>query len=183
MGSQTSNPDSILTDFDRDVTNDVEMIILNNDPNGQKGTRVKFQFPPKVISEQKRANFITVPYTAGWEPIKWYIYSEARALTLEAEWIATGDSANNFSAGAIAEMMRDIKRYFYQASPKGKTYPAVRLKIWEIVPKAAFFRLHGLTINFGPEITKDANANVFYPLYSKATFNLELVTNLSAEVS
>ena len=181
--------DSGLSEFDRSVLEKFEMVILN--PKATEGTKIPFQFPPKVVADQKQAIFNVTAFPAGWEPIKVYYGSEARVLTVEAEWISTDDPSkgNNYTAENIAQIFRDIRQYYYQATigvggaggGKNSTYPTVRVRAYEIVPTAAFFRLMSFNVAYGPEMASSAEDGQVLPVYAKTTFSLELVTTNTAD--
>jgi hypothetical protein len=157
--------DSILGQFDQNVTNNVQMTIV--------GQPVKFQFPPRVTSDTKTSNWKTI-WFPSWEPIKYYWGSEARAITMEAEWMASGSV---WTPSAISKQLQDIRAYFYDAKVGGD-YPLVRLKIYDIVPSSAPFRLMDFGVSYGDAIK---GGNGIFPLYSKGTFKLELATQVAGK--
>lgn len=167
--------DSILAPFDAEVTDSVILKI-----GGKPGsTQIRFQFPPKITSDAKTSNWKSV-FQASWEPLKYYWGSEARKVTLEAEWIATGRGL--FSGPVIAAQLQAVKRYFYAATVGKGPYPLVLLTAYEIVQGPAPFRLMDYSTSFGPELVKsggDTGSAGFYPLYSKMTLSLELATTVS----
>jgi hypothetical protein len=159
--------DSILSPFDRSVANGVQMKIAGED--------IKFQFPPKVTGDSKNSNWETI-WFPSWEPIKYYWGSEARVITVEAEWMATGSV---WTPRAIAGQMRKIREYFYGAKVGGSVYPLVKLKIYDIVPSLANFRMMDFSVSFGDGIAGGAG---LFPIYSKGTFKLELATKVTGKV-
>lgn len=160
--------DSILAPFDSQVANSVILRV--------GGKRIQFQFPPRITSDGKSSNWKSI-FQASWEPLKIYWGSEARKLSFEAEWIATGSGV--FTPQGIAEQMRTVKEYFYSAQVGRGPYPLVKLKAYEIVPSEAPFRLMDFSDSLGETLVRSGGA--IFPLYSKMTLSLELATNISGK--
>ena len=159
--------DEKLTQFDEDITESVFLSV--------EGRQIIFQFPPRITSDSKSANWKSI-FQASWEPLKIYWGSEARKLSFEAEWIAT---SNVFTPTFIAEQMRAVKEYFYAARVGKGPYPLVFLEAYEIVPSEAPFRLMDFSESFGETFVRSGGA--IHPLYSKMSLGLELATNISGK--
>lgn len=166
--------DGILAPFDAQVANSVSMVLLGvQSETGRGDVSVKFQFPPRVTADSKTSNWKSV-FQASWEPLKYYWGSESRAITVEAEWMASGSV---WTPQAIATQLRDIRGYFY-AAKVGGDYPQVRLQIYDIVPSSAPFRLMDFGVSYGDAIKGGAG---IFPLYSKGSFKLELATQIKGK--
>jgi hypothetical protein len=135
MADEKANGDPGLCPFDKKVVNQAVLEIFGSD---QKGTNIPFQFPPKVTSDKKDAEFDSKSLMRH-EPFKLYKGSSARALTVELEYICS--DSKNFNPKKVAQIERDIKSYFYRANTgfgevKSKPrYPKVRFRAYEVVPE------------------------------------------------
>lgn len=177
-------PGTGLTNFDFQLAGSVIFRIRGR---GGGLFDVPFQFPPKITNETKTSNW-DEQNIASFEPLKIYMGSGPRALTFEAEYIATDDpSIGDFTPSNIASILRSVKEYYYAASVSEQTrtaYPAVDLQIYQIVPELASFRMMDLSLSYGEQLVVESQANEFapvdgteaFPLYSKMTVRLELVT-------
>ena len=99
-------PDTSLTDFDRRLAEMPRLTI----GAASAGNIIPFQFPPRVTADVKSSKW-DVQDVRSYEPLKWYAGSEARAMTMEFEYIAT-DSF--FTPMVIGNITKGIKEYFYK---------------------------------------------------------------------
>lgn len=150
---------------------------------------INFQFPPLVKSDQKKANWKTIDQ-ASFEPVAFYMGSEARAISLQWEYVVTSKNSSGstkWNIDRITKMLRNIKAYFYVTLSEGAeatTFPLFHLKLFEYAPlddKYSTWRGTNVSITpSGPLITD--NDKSFYMKHT-ITANLELMTQNNPIIS
>lgn len=157
-----------LADVDVFLKDDVLLKIQGE--GGGPFTRIPFQFPPRITSDVKTANWKEA-FQASYEPLAIWMGSEARTIRLEAEYIVS----SRFTAQRISILMHAVKAYFYNNAKN--IFPKVKLSIYEIVGITggiATFRAKSVSITYGDGIIQDGA--FAFPLYSKFSMELALTT-------
>lgn len=135
--------------------------------------RLLLQFPPKILSDSKSANWEEKPL-ASFEPLSMWMGAAARKITMEITYVVSGDS---FSTAQIAFYTKKVKAYFYRGLDKGANdIPIVKLKFYDHVgtQSPADFRLLDVNITHGETIIKDSKG--VFPLLTKINISAALVT-------
>jgi len=162
-------PDENLIPFEKALLCDIELIMPKSGL-GAGGGKVKFQFPPKIISESNSINWSEIAVFSS-EPVAIARGATARQVQMEWEYIATSDV---FTGAKIAEELRRVKLYFVTNAEK---FPTVMVRYGEILPELIPFRLMDVNIQYGPELV--IHQSKPYPLYSKCTLTMKIATNLT----
>lgn len=140
-------------------------------PGGGSGL-VKLQFPPRIVSDTKSADWKEDP-KFSYEPIVLFQGSAPRKITMELVYIVDGQQ---FTAQTIANITKKIKAYFYRTIKGGSKIPIVKIRFYahvgQVVP--ADFRLLDVNITHGDTIIKDKDG--VFPLLTKITINAALTT-------
>lgn len=149
---------------------------------GDKGAGViPFQFPPRITGDSKDNKWTDIHNTHAWEPVKMWEGSNARRITLQAIYVATGSTINGVSwtPANVALVTRAYKQYFY-SQPGDRVFPAVELKMYEHVPQSAQgnakFRMMNVNIKPGSEIIVVEGA--IFPLRVEVDITLEQTTRI-----
>lgn len=179
-------------------TNAVATIDKSGFPTGPG--RLLLQFPPKIISDGKSADWKEEP-RASYEPLVIWQGASARRITIELTYIIDGGI---FNAAMVALLTKKIKGYFYrdiQSTGGIIQIPLLMLQFYDHVGKkqAAAFRMLDVGITHGDTIIRDAgNFRVgapnsasglpikvsgeqflgTFPLLTKITMNCALVTRV-----
>lgn len=157
-------PDSSLVQFDKDLVNNIQFIVLNN-------INIQFQFAPKIVSDSNSSKWIEEDIL-GHEPLAIQAGASARQIVMEWEYVATD---NKFTPETISGELRKLKGYFFDFTEA--KYPLVHVKFTEVLPVLTPFRMLDINIQHGPEMV--GKGNKFYPLYSKCSVTLKMATNLA----
>lgn len=141
------------------------------------GTKVQFQFPPKITSESNNWNVKLSKDLQSYGPLKVLAGMGGRTINVEWEYIATDKI---FNGAFIAATLRNLKKYFYEfraaGSKQNAVHPVVSFQYGAIVPSAVNFRMMNMTITYGIELVIQ-NSDLF-PLYTKVAIVLEMATTL-----
>lgn len=145
--------------------------------NGGGPGRLKLQFPPRIVSDSKSANW-QEENKGSYEPLLIWLGSNARKITLELTYIVDG---NQFTTATIANITKTVKAYFYREIQDNQNIPIVKMVVYNHMDTGtkADFRLLDANITHGDTIIKD-NAGTF-PLLTKITINAALVTQIQSK--
>ena len=140
-------------------------------PGGGSGL-VKLQFPPRIVSDVKSADWKEDP-KFSYEPIVLFQGSTPRKITMELVYIVDGQQ---FTTQTIANITKKIKAYFYRTIKGGSSIPIVKIRFYAHVGQQvpADFRLLDCNITHGETIIRDS-AGVF-PLMTKISITAALTT-------
>src|SRR5882672_101550 len=111
-------------------------------PGGGSG-KLTLQFPPKITSDSKSANW-QEENKGSYEPLLIWLGSNARKITVELTYIVDG---NQFTTDVIANITKVVKAYFYREIKDGQNIPIVKLQIYNHIDpnSVADFRLMDVT--------------------------------------
>lgn len=76
---------------------------------------IYFQFPPKVTSDGRKADWKTKPSAAQTEPIVTYASSQPREFTWQWVYIYEGNGADDWGVQKITRQLRKLRGYFQRA--------------------------------------------------------------------
>ena len=169
-----------LTRYDSLTLGEIRMKIQGEPVSGfpDGNNTIEFQFPPKIVTDGKTTKWHTSWADYAWEPVKHWKGNGARAITLKAEYVVTGDTWN---IDKISKMMKRYKSYFY-STIKGGVLPVFEIKMYRQAPESGrdpAFR--GMSIDIRPGEEYIVQNDQRYPLYTEVSLNLELVTNIEKE--
>lgn len=153
----------------------IDQVDIRGDPSGFKLNSSNIQFPPKLLRDSKSANF-KESNAASYEPFKVYSGSNARAISIEFQWVVGG----NFTASKIWDTVNGVKSYFYTGYLGSglEQYPAVIINDFYnyIHDQRTSWRMTNLDISFGEELI-GVNNNWLH-LHTKMVMSLESATQL-----
>lgn len=172
-----------LIPFDQELATNTVSIELVAQPNpisgfpggpGGGGGKLQLQFPPKITSDGKSANW-QEENKGSYEPLLIWLGSNPRKVTIELTYIVDG---NQFTTDVIANITKNIKAYFYREIQDNENIPIVRLQIYNHMDPngQADFRLLDVGFSHGDTIIQDGNGQ--FPLLTKVTINAALVTQV-----
>lgn len=171
-----------LIQFDQDLANAVSIEFvaqpdpISGFPSGPGGGsgRLDLQFPPKITSDSKSANW-QEENKGSYEPLLIWLGSNARKVTIELTYIVDG---NQFTTAAIANITKVVKAYFYREIQDNKNIPIVKMLMYNHMDpnSSADFRLLDANISHGETIIQDGSGQ--FPLLTKITINAALVTQV-----
>lgn len=121
------------------------------DDKGNFGPKVDFQFPPKVLSDSRRADYSTIAtMPSQTEPLVQWAGADSRKITLQITYIADGI----FDCNRIHAQLRLIRGYFEKVKmdmDKNKLADrlAVKLQLWCIGGVAPMtFRMESCEVKY-----------------------------------
>lgn len=160
-----------------------------------------FQFPPRVTTDSKTANWDEHDKIT-YEPIAIYRGSQARKLTIEAEYILTGSNVgtgssspiNRWGGEEIARLVQAAKSYFYRsvqsvlgggADGEGAFGPAIKiLNLYGAVRQVtdevgSTWRLSSVDATYSDTLVIDNQS--YWPLKTKLVISCMSYTQLADE--
>ena len=170
-----------LLPFDASLAASVEITFSDDPPtsNGLPLEKIPLQFPPRITSDSKSADWTEIP-KGSWEPQAIWKGASARRITLEITYIVDG---TDFKALEIATITKTFKGYFYRAIPEGDNkIPIMKLKMYDHIGEEmpGDFRLHNVNITHGETIINDGDG--VFPLLTKITLEASLTTQIGGIV-
>lgn len=157
---------------------------------------ILFQFPPRCLSDSKRANWNSPEggqSNLGYESIRIYGGSEARAISLEHEYLVVDKNQESggsslWSINRISAIVKNAKAHFYRpvqsfgksAQFDVKNAPHIELQLYNQVELSGTYstwRALSVSITHGEEIIIDNGKS--FPLKTKIAWELELSTKLN----
>lgn len=135
------------------------------------------QFPPKLMSDSKSANW-KEKEVGAYEPIAVWFGAGSRDIKIELEYVVP---SKIWTPKKVAGITRDIKRYFYKArlAAQFDVYPVVQIKWFDIVPSVANFRLIDYSAEFSDNIINYDGG--IWPQHTKISMALKMQTRVSIE--
>ena len=97
-------------------------------PGGGSGL-VKLQFPPRITSDVKTADWKEDP-KFSYEPIVLFKGSTPRKITMELVYIVDGQQ---FTTVTISNIEKKVRAYFYRTIKAGSKIPIVNIKFYNHV--------------------------------------------------
>lgn len=169
-----------LIPFDQNLASNLVNINFVTEPDpisgfpGGGGGRLTLQFPPKITTDSKSANW-QEENKGSYEPLLIWLGSNARKITIELTYIVDG---NQFTTSVIADITKTVKAYFYREIQDNQNIPIVKLQIYNHMDpnSTADFRLLDASISHGETIIQDASGQ--FPLLTKITMTAALVTQV-----
>lgn len=180
------------TDIDLRLRKSSSMYIFNDlTKDSLEAQEVKFQFPPIIKSDSKKANWQDFDI-ASYEPYSLWTGSDARRLEVQLEYIVTSKGKADWNVENIITVMRKLKSYFYITIERGQaTYPLVKAAFYEYSPavgagsdRLGTWRLHEINIQPSGALVEDGNKVCH--LKHTISFSMSLITqqlSLSSEGS
>jgi len=167
----------VLSDIDQRAVKDSSIEFVKGRGASATNQKIELQFPPHIVVDGKMGIWL-VKDTFSWEPLAIWKGAKSRKITLELEYVVHGFS--NWSADRIAENVRQLKGYFYEAGGGVLDSPAFKLSIYGIVPSTDLtWRCNGVNIRYSPEMV-DNGWGLVWPLHTKASLSLETYSNVEA---
>lgn len=173
-----------LQGFDQDLVKAVSFEILVNPVSGFEvggSGKIPFQFPPRIMEDTKSIRW-EEENKRTYEPIAIFMGSDARKISIEATYIVTGGSVNNykFDAFGVAAITKNIKAYGYPKS--ANTAPILRLNMYEQVEGGgATFRITDISFSHGETLISTGGAISFtFPLLTKVKIGAALFTKIGS---
>lgn len=94
-------PQMLYTGSDRQAIGGFSLELL--------GSKVEFQFPPRIPSDGRSGDWEDKPSAVGWEPAAFYRGAGARTITLEFDYIYDG---RTWTADKITKQLRLCRGYY-----------------------------------------------------------------------
>ena len=152
------------------------------------GKNFPFQFPPRVTSDGKSAEW-TETGKFSWEPIAVWNGAAARKLSIEAMYVVDG---NSWTGAKIAKIAHAASAYFYRSvsvALKDKGFgPIIEISsLYDAVQEKSTWRGLDVSIARSEYIVNDgvsavttspasssgtSSSSSFWPMFTKITFNL-----------
>lgn len=120
----------------------------------------KFQFPPRIKSDTKSAEWEETR-NVSYEPVALWKGADARTISLEAMYVVTGEK--DFSGIEIARIANAAKAYFYRSIEKavngGKFGPVVEItSIYGAVRERSTWRMTDVSVEYADTFVNDQTA-------------------------
>jgi len=144
------------------------------------GAVIDLQFPPKIMSENKRTQW-QEDMQMGVEEFATYRGSWAKQLQIELNFVVWG----KWTQEKIRTTIRDVKKILYTPggeSTYGPKLPFITIGGWKVIPGAGGvkqkFRLMGVNIVYSREYV--GSGNDYWPLHTKLDMTCKLLTVVGA---
>lgn len=165
-GSSPSLSELPNLQYDRDA---VGSFVLDIPPTG----RIPLQFPPKITSEGKSANWQEDMFY-GYEEYARWMGSRARKLNIEIDFVVWG----TWDQDKIRSSVRDIKKHLY-VSGQGveDKVPFMFISGWQVIKadgRRPAFRLMDVDIQYSKEMV--GSGNDYWPLKTTVKLGVKLFT-------
>lgn len=160
---------------DTQALNDVDIEILTPN-NAITLNSSNLQFPPLIKKDSKSSKW-NEQDMFSYEPIKFYMGSQARAISLEFKWVIGGE----FTPSAVHETVSKVKSYFYAGylGSGFEQYPAIAInKFYGLIDVRSTWRMISINIAYSDEMIR-LDGRV-YPLIITMTMDLESATQIAA---
>lgn len=169
----------MLLDIDTNLSNAVMLSIVGAGSSAGKRGNVKFQFPPRIITDSKSGNWVETDQR-GAEPVAAYATSGAREIKIEWTYIVGeqgGALGKPWSTSDIKNEVAGLRWYFMQHSQNGTLADLIVLfKMWKhggSEPMSA--RLKSVSVSHGNTIVvPDGDTEMAYPLQTDVSVDLRL---------
>ena len=171
-----------LTDFDRNLVTAQTMKAVGKVPIDKynfRGGEIPFQFPPKIKSDTKSANWIEKD-VAEWEPIAIFKGSYARKISLELTYIATGHEADGvtWNTDSISRIVKDLRGILYSRLV-AQDLPMWELKIYNHIPESGRISTwRTISVSERPGDTLITIDGITYAFRTDITLELAMVTKI-----
>ena len=145
----------------------------------QKFTKVEFQFPPKILSDSRKATWNEVEYKTQTEPIAIFASSGPREFALQITYIYDGGV---WGVDKISKQVKLMRGYFQRVKDAdAQRNLVIRLKLWGIGgadPMSA--RMKSCDAKYSETMIYDGDHKKAYPLRTDVTCDLALWTQGTA---
>lgn len=149
-------------------------------------TRIPIQFPPKVTTDSKSANWEKID-VANFEPIAIFMGAESRKLGIELTYVVTEHSDLNMTwdGETIAQVVRRAKSILYQ-SVGSNAFLTIR-NLYGTVGNSsegsskATFRVMGVAASYSDNVIISGGNP--YPFKTTLTFDLENYTSVNSDTT
>lgn len=168
-----------LTEYDRELISRYSITVSDR---FSKDKEIILQFPPKIISDGKSADWELKP-SASYEPKAVFKGAQSRKISLMVTYVVTG---GKFDAEFVATQVRSFKEHMYRSIVEGEegegaiqNAPIVKLNLYRIAPisgRVPTFRMTDVAIEYSETLVGDVE--FVFPLKTIITANLELFTKV-----
>ena len=129
-----------LTEFDNNLIGQLSMKAVGVDLKDLGGFNFKngespFQFPPKIKGDSKSGNWQEID-VKEWEPQIIFWGANARNISLEMTYVATGHTSNDgvtWNTENISKIIKDLRGILY-SSQEGAELPVWELSLYQHLP-------------------------------------------------
>lgn len=164
-------------DYDIDAR---EKFVLSMWSGGVKSGKVDLQFPPKITSDSKRANW-KEQFANGYEEIATWMGAYARNVSIEFDYVVWG----KFDVEKIRKSCRDIKLHLYvgggktmSKAPAKDKFPMITVDGWKVLYEHPQFRVLDINLKYGKEYV--GSGNNWWPQHTKISLKCKLVSGWGA---
>lgn len=132
---------------------------------------VKFQFPPKIVSDSRKAAWEELD-VVGVEPVVVYASSGPREIAMQITYIYDG----NWNCAKISKQVRLLRGYFQRVADRDQNRNLViKLKLWCIGgddPELMSFRMKSCDVKYSETMIYEGDPNKAFPLRTDITCDL-----------
>lgn len=147
------------------------------------GEKVEFQFPPKIVSDSRKASWKEREVAGQVEPIVVYASSGPRELAMQITYIYDGI----WNCAKISKQVRLLRGYFQRVRESSQQRNLViKMKLWCIggnEPESMSFRMKSCDVKYSETMIYEDNPNKAYPLRTDITCDLAAWTRGDNDVS
>jgi len=175
-----------LTKFDRELASSASLEVVAEPIGGFPlgNGKCPFQFPPRIVSDNKSVNWMYYWTTFAWEPQAIWSGNSARQITLKTEYVCTNHSFNGivWDTKGVSKVVKNLKSYFYTNAEKA-VFPIIKLNVYEQAPARVGgpTTWRGLNISVKPGEDLITINDFTYPLRTEIDLSLELITNIEKD--
>lgn len=149
----------------------------------EDGQEVFFQFPPKITSDNKSANWKNIPVPLAYEPIVMWEGNDTRKISIKWEYVVTNSTTNGktWNINTISKMSRTIKSYFYTGGLVPNLLPVFKLALYNNVPtlNSQESTWRGMNISIKPGKSIIVENNQACSIKTEFDLSLEMITNIN----
>lgn len=165
------------TQFDKDLCDDVSFVFVNGtSKSGAAGAKLEFQFPPKITTDSRKADWKETNQVNGTEPLPIWQSSGPREMSMSLTYIVDG---HLWPITRIQKQVRLLRGYFARIKDKGNYRNLViLLRLWGIGGEDDMsFRIKGVDVKLSETLVSGpGEIKNTYPLRTDITLDLRLWT-------
>jgi len=167
-----------LTDIDKNLA---EAVVFNFKTNLDETSTIEFQFPPRLTSDGKGADWVEKGQRDG-TTIDAYRTAKARSFTIE--WTYLCGMGAGWTTDKVKNNVEKIKKYFYREGDDIATEVIILLNFWKFGgEKEQPCRMDTVTISHGQTIlVPDGEVALAYPLRTDIKADMKLFTNVEGKI-
>ena len=161
-----------MTQADQTAIDKFKIEVVIGGGGGGGGKSIEFQFPPRVISDNKHLNW-KLTDVKSYEQQAIYLSSNARKVSLEWDYIVYGQ----WNYTKIREQLSNIKQIAYFTQTTSTTESGfLKVKAYGLSPSDSTWRTDDIDIKYSEErILSDGD---LWPLKSTVSLNIHSFTNV-----